>query len=146
MQPASQRSYESAWLILLLAASLFASSFEVAQSQEIKVTLSGNEEIPPVPTQASATGIITVAADKSVRGGVSVSGMTVTAAHIHEAPAGKNGPIIIPLIKTADNMWSVPEGAKFTDAQYDSYKAGNLYYNVHSAAYKGGEIRGQIRP
>jgi hypothetical protein len=40
----------------------------------------------------------------------------------------------------------VPEGAKLTDAQYESYKAGNLYYNIHSAAYKGGEVRGQIKP
>ena len=27
-----------------------------------------------------------------------------------------------------------------------SYKAGNLYYNIHSAAWKSGEIRGQIKP
>jgi hypothetical protein len=91
-------------------------------------------------------GVITVAADKSVRGSVIVNGMNATAAHIHEAPAGTNGPIVIPLTKTGDNVWSLPEGAKLTDAQYESYKAGNLYYNVHSAAYKGGEIRGQIRP
>jgi hypothetical protein len=33
-----------------------------------------------------------------------------------------------------------------TDAQYKSYKAGELYVNVHSDAYKGGEIRGQLMP
>ena len=37
-------------------------------------------------------------------------------------------------------------GAKLTDAQYDSFKAGNLYVNVHSAANKGGEIRAQLKP
>jgi hypothetical protein len=72
--------------------------------------------------------------------------MTPTVAHIHEAPAGKSGPIIIPLVQTAGDTWSVPAGAKLTDAQFESYKAGNLYFNVHSAAYKGGEIRGQIKP
>jgi hypothetical protein len=40
----------------------------------------------------------------------------------------------------------VPAGAKFTDAQYKAYKAGDLYYNVHSDAHKGGEIRGQLKP
>lgn len=132
--------------MLVLATVLFVGYFGVARSQEVKVALSGSQEIPPVSTQASATGVITVAADKSVRGSVTVSGINATAAHIHEAPAGTNGPIVIPLTKTSDNVWSLPEGAKLTDAQYESYKAGNLYYNVHSAAYKGGEIRGQIRP
>jgi hypothetical protein len=33
-----------------------------------------------------------------------------------------------------------------TDAQYASYKAGNLYYNFHTEAHKSGEIRAQIRP
>ena len=67
-------------------------------------------------------------------------------AHIHVGQAGKGGPVIIPLQKNADNDWAVPPGAKLTDAQYESYKAGELYVNFHSAKYKGGEIRGQIRP
>jgi len=69
-----------------------------------------------------------------------------TVAHIHEAAAGTTGSIIVPLSKISDNVWAVPAGAKLTDAQYESYKAGNLYCNVHSAAYKSGEIRGQIKP
>ena len=65
--------------------------------------------------------------------------------HIHEAPTGKTGEPIIPLEKTGENEWSVPSGAKLTDAQYDAAKAGGLYVNVHSNAHKGGEIRGQIK-
>jgi hypothetical protein len=67
------------------------------------------------------------------------------AAHIHLGASGKNGPVIIPLTKTSDNVWTVPAGAKLTDAQFESYKAGDLYINVHSAANKGGEIRGQLK-
>jgi hypothetical protein len=115
-------------------------------SDEVKVTLSGNQEIPPVTTSALGTGTFTVGADKSVSGSVTVSGMSATVAHIHEAAAGTTGSIVIPLTKISDNVWAVPAGAKLTDAQYESYKAGNLYYNVHSAAYKSGEIRGQIKP
>jgi hypothetical protein len=146
MHSAKQLASASPWVIVAAAALLFAGYSGPLLSDEIKVVLSGGQEIPPVTSPASGTGTISVAADKSVRGSVTITGMTVTVAHIHEAPTGKSGPIIIPLVQTADNVWSMPEGAKLTDAQYESYKAGNLYYNVHSAAYRSGEVRGQIKP
>jgi hypothetical protein len=110
------------------------------------VTLSGDQQNPPVTTSASGTSTITVAADKSVSGAVTTTGVAGTAAHIHNGAAGKNGPVVIGLTKTADNVWSVPAGAKLTDGQYEDYKAGNLYVNVHSVANKGGEIRAQLKP
>ena len=112
----------------------------------IQVTLSGSQEVPPATTAASGTGNIVVSADKSVSGAVTTTGIEATAAHIHIGATDKNGPVIIPLTKTSDNVWSVPAGATLTDAQYDSYKAGDLYINVHSLKYKGGEIRGQLKP
>lgn len=132
--------------VVSVAALLSAGYSGAALSQEIKVTLSGDQEIPPVTTAGTGTGTLVLGADKSVSGSVTISGMSVTVAHIHEAPVGKNGPIVFPLTKTSDTVWTVPAGAKLTDAQYESYKAGNLYFNMHSAAYKGGEIRGQIKP
>ena len=117
-----------------------------AFAQEVKVTLSGAEEIPPVQTSATGTGRILVAPDRTVTGSVTVSGLTVTVAHIHEARAGSIGPIIVPLTKTSDNVWSVPPDTKLTEAQFESYKSGSLYFNVHSASYRTGELRGQIRP
>lgn len=112
----------------------------------IKVTLSGSQEVPPVTTSASGNGTIIISADKSASGSITTSGVAAIAAHIHLGASGKNGPVIIPLAKTSDNVWSVPAGAKLTDAQYESYKAGDLYVNVHSASHKGGEIRGQLKP
>ena len=109
------------------------------------LSLSGSQEVPPVTTAASGSGTFVIGADKSVSGSVTTTGVAGLAAHIHVGTAGLNGPIIIPLTK-ADNVWSVPAGAKLTDAQYESYKAGDLYVNVHSAANKGGEIRGQLKP
>ena len=50
----------------------------------------------------------------------------------------------MPLTKEGDT-YNVPAGAKLTEAQMASFKAGNLYVNVHSAANPGGEIRGQMK-
>jgi len=111
------------------------------------VKLSGSEEVPPVTTKASGSGTITVKDDKTVSGSVKTEGVVGTMAHIHMGKAGANGPVIITLTKSSDgNTWSVPAGAKLTDAQYEAYKAGGLYVNVHSAANKGGEVRGQLKP
>lgn len=127
----------------MLVALALAGSAAAADS---KVTLSGSEEVPAVTTSASGTGTISVKDDKSVTGSVTTQGVVGVAAHIHLAPAGKSGPPVITLVKKSDNEWSVPEGAKLTDEQYAAYKAGHLYVNVHSAANKGGEIRGQLKP
>ncbi|HRE17135.1 MAG TPA: CHRD domain-containing protein [Rhodocyclaceae bacterium] len=113
---------------------------------EIAVKLSGSEEVPPVTTQASGGGKITINADKSVSGKVTTSGVAGTMAHIHMAAAGKNGPVIIHLQKEGENDWVVPAGAMLTDEQVQACKAGELYVNVHSAQNKGGEIRGQLKP
>jgi len=59
---------------------------------------------------------------------------------------GKNGPVVIPLEKKSDREFVVPAGVKLTDAQYQAFKAGDLYVNVHSDAHKDGEIRAQLKP
>ena len=118
----------------------------VASAADVKVMLSGSQEVPAVTTSASGSGTITVGDDMSISGSVTTAGVVGTAAHIHLGAAGKNGPVAIPLTKSGDNGWAVPAGTKLTDAQFAAFKAGNLYVNVHSASNKGGEIRGQITP
>lgn len=133
-------------LQLALVAALLGASFGAAHAKDVKVTLTGSQEVPPVTTAAKATGEITIKADKTVTGKITAKGIDGTMAHIHMAPPGKNGPPIITLEKGADGSWTVPEGSKLTDEQYAAYKAGNLYINVHSAEHKGGEIRTQLKP
>lgn len=127
--------------ILVLASMVLGSAW----AKDVTVTLSGAEETPPVQTSASGTGKFSVGDDKSVSGSIKTMGFDGTAAHIHVGAAGKSGPPIITLTKGADGTWSVPAGAKLTDEQYASFKAGDLYVNVHSAEHKPGEIRGQLK-
>jgi len=110
------------------------------------VALSGANEVPAVTTPATGSATVTIRPDHTVSVKVAATGMTATASHIHQGAAGANGPVIVPFTKTGDNTFVAPDGAKLTDAQYDAYKAGNLYVNVHSAAHPGGEIRGQLKP
>jgi hypothetical protein len=110
------------------------------------VILSGQQEAPPVSTAATGSGTITILMDRSVSGSVMTSGVAGTAAHIHMAAPGQNGPVIIPLNRTGDNVWSVPPSIRLNDAQYEAFRLGNLYVNVHSAANPNGEIRGQVTP
>lgn len=115
-------------------------------AQTVQLSLSGAQEVPPVVTSASGTGSITIGPDQSVSGSVTTTGVDGTMAHIHLAAAGQNGPVIVPMNKTAEGVWTIPAGAKLNDAQFQSFKDGNLYVNVHSAAFRGGEIRGQLKP
>lgn len=127
-----------ATLLLAAAGSAFSASLDLK--------LSGAQEVPAVTTSAAGSGAITIGDDGVVTGSVTTTGVAGTMAHIHLAAAGKNGPVIVPLAKTGDNVWSVPAGAKLTPEQMKSYQAGELYVNVHSDANKGGEIRGQLKP
>lgn len=110
-----------------------------------QVALSGRNEVPPVETGASGSGTVTVKADRSVDVRITVQGMTPTAAHIHTGAAGANGPVAVPLTKSGDNAFTAAPGARFTEAQFESYKAGNTYINVHSAKHPGGEVRAQLK-
>jgi CHRD domain len=107
-------------------------------------TLTGAQEVPAVNTQATGVSTIQVFGDKNVTGSIQTSNIDGTAAHIHQGAAGQNGPVIIPLVKTAPNVWSVQPNTQLSSAQFDAYRAGELYVNVHSAAHPGGEIRAQL--
>jgi hypothetical protein len=130
----------------LLVAAAFVAFSGSAFAVDVSVKLTGAEETPPVTTTASGTGTIKIAADRSVSGTIKTTGIDGTVAHIHLGAPGQSGPPIITLNKEAGGAWSVPEGSKLTDEQYASFKAGNLYVNVHSAEHKPGEIRGQLKP
>ena len=116
------------------------------KSTTVQVSLTGDEQVPAVNTKARGRGSFTVAPDGSVSGSITILGLTATAAHIHQAPRGKNGPVLIGLTRSSDAVWVVPEGARFSENQYKAFLVGETYVNFHTAANKGGEIRSQLVP
>ena len=126
----------------ILAIGTFAGGIVFAA--DVKVTLSGANEVPPVTTSATGDGTISIADDGAVSGSVTTKGVHGTAAHIHMGAAGKNGPVIVPFTKDGDT-YKAPAVAKLTAEQMTAFKAGDLYFNVHSAANPGGELRNQLK-
>lgn len=117
-----------------------------APAWAVDLKLSGEQQMPPVKTSATGHGSIDVSSEGLVTGSVTVTNMTSTAAHIHHAAAGKSGPVIVQMTKTGDNTWTVVPNARLTPEQLAAYRAGELYVNVHSVAWKDGEVRAQIVP
>jgi hypothetical protein len=112
--------------------------------QQAAKKLTGSEEVPPVDTTASASNTISISPDGVVTGGLATTNIDGTAAHIHQAPAGTNGPVVVTLEKGSPDHWEVPIGTVLTPAQVKAFQAGELYVNVHSVAHPDGEIRLQL--
>jgi hypothetical protein len=131
---------------IALAVTVSGAYSAAAFGADVKVTLSGDQEVPAVKTAATGSGTVTIGDDMSVKGKVTTTGIAGTAAHIHTGAAGKSGGVAVPMVKDGDNGWTFAAGAKLNDDQMKAFKAGELYVNVHSAANPGGEIRGQLKP
>lgn len=130
----------------LVALASFVAIGSSAYSAELKLSLSGAEETPPVMTKATGVADIKIAADMSVSGTIKTTGIVATMAHVHVGAVGESGPAIITLTKDANGVWVIPAGSKLTDEQFAKFKAGMLYVNVHSAEHKPGELRAQLKP
>jgi subtilisin family serine protease/subtilisin-like proprotein convertase family protein len=105
--------------------------------------LTGANEVPPNGSTASGFGTFVYnVANRQLNYSIETSGLTATAAHIHDGAAGVNGPIAHPLDHTSNPMQGV---WTLTTTEAGKLANAGLYVNVHTAAFPGGEIRGQIR-
>lgn len=138
---------------LLLAGAVCAlATIGRAQTIELRATINAAQENPATtsPATGSAIMLYNVAAN-TFDLIVSISGMTnlATASHIHEAAVGSNGPVVTNL--GADAVYT-RNGATLTATFRDikhlgtplTLLRGGAYYNIHSAQFPGGEIRGQL--
>lgn len=100
-----------------------------------------------ITSNGKGTGTFTYdPATKALTYNVTYEGLTgpAMAAHIHgPAEPGANAGPVIPFPSAASPITGT---ATLTDAQAAELAAGKYYVNVHTAANRGGEIRGQITP
>ncbi len=117
--------------------------------------LDGDQEVPPV-TMTSATGKGTLVVD-AVIGDIIIAYVThdvvnTVSAHIHAAqgPGTVGGPIVTLTTVDTDidgagtNLAIPPVGTQMTTLEVADFLINYLYFNIHSAVYSGGEIRGDI--
>ena len=130
---------------------------------EFRARLRGSQEVPAVTTSTRGEAQIQFNdAKTAAEFDLEVEdGIRVTQAHIHCAPTGVNGPIVVFLAGFHDKGWDVDGDwigdATFTDANItntacgstlaqlaDAMAQGQAYANVHTVANAGGEVRGQL--
>lgn len=135
-----------AGLAALACATVLAyASPSMAAMLNFKASLSGKSEVPPNAVAATGSVAATYDSDsKKLTWKGSYSGLSgpATAAHFHgPAPAGKNAGVLVPI---SPNGPSFEGSATLTDAQAKALMDGDMYVNIHTAANKAGEIRGQL--
>lgn len=139
-----RRTIHIATLALAAAAALAAAPAS-AEMMKMKAALSGTQEVPP--TTGTGRGELDVTYDsvtKALSWQGTYAGLTgaATAAHFHgPAAVGQNAGVVIPAPAPQSPFTG---SASLTDAQAAELMAGRMYFNVHTAANPGGEIRGQV--
>jgi hypothetical protein len=125
----------------------FAVAPAAAEVVKYKADLNGPSENPPTASK----GVGTIEADfdsatKTLTWSGTYSDLTgpETAAHFHgPAPKGTNAGVMVPVDAKASPFKG---SAVLTDEQAKAFADGLIYFNVHTAQNKAGEIRGQLAP
>lgn len=133
-----QRWITASALILFGSASLCS-----AQAVDYFATLTGGNEVPAVASvNSGATSVSVNAATGVVTWNTtsSVPVANVTGHHLHRGAAGSNGPVVV-------NFASAYSGSVTATSALAAEIVGNptgFYVNLHTAAFPGGENRGQL--
>ena len=142
----------------LSSASVFAVPSE--GQKKFSAQLSGDQEVPPIQTNASGMTWFTPKQDR-IEFELNVTNLQgVTMAHIHNGKQGEIGPPVLPLYKSESptilmngklasgnitaNMLEGPMAGKQIANLTTAMKNSETYVNVHTQQNPNGEIRGQI--
>jgi hypothetical protein len=115
--------------------------------RKLSTTLTGAAEVPgPGDPDGSGTAQVTVnVGQRSVCYTVTVANIAApTAAHIHEAPAGQAGPVVVPLAAPTDGSSSGCATVDRELAKEILKRPSDYYVNVHNADFPAGAVRGQL--
>jgi hypothetical protein len=141
-------------LVVVIAGAGFAPTAEAQGGQHFATTLSGAEEVngAGVPNQGDpdGSGFATLTVNRGLGEicfDITVQDITLPAilAHIHNAAAGVNGAIVVPL--TAPDATGHSSGCVSVDRELVKDIAKhpeNYYVNVHTTDFPSGALRGQL--
>ena len=117
-----------------------------AETLTYKIALSPSNEVPPVPTRATGSADVTYdTVTRVVTWNITHSGLSgaATAAHFHGPGTPlENAPVIVVFNGSLNSPFK--GSATLTPDEATQFLAGRWYINIHTPAYPGGELRGQI--
>jgi hypothetical protein len=129
---------------------------DAASNMLFTAALDGQQQVPAVDTQGTGTTTVVLSPDQTTLSFsltfANLSGAPA-AAHLHNAPAGQNGPIATDANGANIELQNLPNDTNGTvGPQIFTVNAtfvaqlvqGNIYANVHTAKFPDGEIRGQL--
>ncbi len=135
-------------VLFVVLAGILITAASCKKSTDPKVTfkaiINGASETPANASTASGTATLTYNKDTKIfTVVVTFSGITATASHIHKGDVGVAGPVVFGFTSPVTSPINYTSVA--LDATQDADLNANMYYvNIHSAAFPGGEIRGQL--
>jgi hypothetical protein len=148
-----RRSIIAALGVVALVMSIAVSAVASSRVRTFPTPLFGSEEAPG-PGDSDATGSATIEVGPPGQrelcfdlSWADIDG-TVTDAHVHEAPFGSPGPVVVPLFvgqsfASTGTLSGCVEADTATLAGIRGQPTG-YYVNVHSTVFPAGAIRGQL--
>lgn len=156
--------------LFLAVAALVVAPAMVLAAENFTADLSAEDEVPaptvPADYAGSGSASVTISDDEmSIDFEVTFEGLTgegtATMAHIHFAPPGEAGPVMIWLTEhgvtdgsyespisgtaTEEHFTPVDGGPQTWEEALQAIRDGDTYVNIHTEANPPGEIRGQLR-
>jgi hypothetical protein len=138
------------YIVLALLAMLALTSLAADGGRKFTTTLTGAAEAPG-PGDPDGTGTASLRLNYGqgeVCFEISYSGVALplTAGHIHEAPVGAPGPVVVPLFlePDADGFISGCVSADREEIKEIIQHPEEYYVNVHNAEFPAGALRGQL--
>jgi Cu/Zn superoxide dismutase len=140
-----------AWTAPILTSVRVPAYAQTSPGCPLRASMDGAQETPPNASPGTGTAVFTRTAPNQLSYTYDYQNLVagVNGAHIHNAPAGTPGPIVIPLsINPGTTSGSVSDTAQADPTLLEEIcrSPGDFYINIHTDAFSGGEIRGQLQP
>jgi predicted outer membrane repeat protein len=129
---------------------------DTASNRVFTAALSGAQQVPPTNSAGTGSATVVLGPDQAtLTFAVTFANLqgNPTEVHLHVGPAGQNGPVATDAGGANIELGNLPGATSGTvgpqtftvnAAFVAQLLAGNVYANVHTTAFTGGEIRGQL--